>query len=310
MASNDDALAQTAVALNEESKVGRRRKPAAKPEPAADGRTSFTLKDQDETDFRTAMEIDDTETAEGESAIERFWRRMAAAHGFDTATLVLTTIPDTGPVEFTAVATTPGQNAPAATDEDDQEGVDAEAAQSRGLQLMEQAATDLDLASETLVGDLTAGLMNIVQNLQKPWSAHSQHEKRDLVAKVEHIAKIVARQAVDVVAADDRITVKAILEKITIGDKVVIGLKLGAMPEDEQAEAIANLFHAQKKSVLIVTADADRHMGRRRELVEPDEEELPFDAGTDRRPEPQPGPEGDTDLNPDDDEDETEQPSE
>ena len=72
-------------------------------------------------------------------------------------------------------------------------------------------------------------------------------------------------------------------------------LKLGAMPEDDMAEAIQNLFHAQKKSVLIVTADADRHMGKRREIVEPDEEELPFDAGRDA-PKPADPPADDSDL--------------
>lgn len=308
MASNDDALAATALALNEDSKAKRGRKPPSpkpEPTPASDGRQTFALKDQDLTDFRAAMADDDAaDHDEASSPVVKFWKRMAAAHGFDPETLVMTAIPDDGPIEFTAIATTPGVNQPAATTaepDDDDDDQDAEAAQSRGHQLMEQAAADMDLASETLVGDLTAGILNIVQNMQKPWSAHSQFEKRDTIQRIEHIAKIVARKAVDVVAADDRITVKAILDKITIGDKVQMNLTLGAMSDDEKAEAVAQLFHAQKKSVLIVTADADRHMGRRRELVEDDEEELPFDAGTDPKPKAaaQPsltGPAGDNDL--------------
>lgn len=158
---------------------------------------------------------------------------------------------------------------------------DPEELQSAGLQAMQDAAENMDLESGTLVGDLAAGILEIVKNVQKPWSAHSQHEKRDLVAKIDHIAANVARQAVDIIAADDQIAVKAVLEKIAIGDKTLITLKLGAMPEDEMAAAIQSLFHAQKKSVMIVTADPDRYMSRRSELIEPDQEGLPFDAGSD-----------------------------
>lgn len=263
----------------------------------APARLEFELDEQKAESLRAAIDADgDVE----------FWQRMGAELGFEPTSIVITSLPDTGPVKFTALppgadddATAgkpaePRAEAPADDDDDAEEG---DLTANRGLELMEEAADGLDLESSTLVGDLTAGIWNIVQNLQKPVSAHSQFEKRELHDKIEHIAKIVARQAVDVVAADDRITVKAMLDKITIADKVTINLTLGAMSEDDKAEAISQLFHAQKKPVLIVTADADRHMGKRREIIPPDEEELPFDAGmSGDKPQPQPGPEGDGDL--------------
>jgi hypothetical protein len=319
MSSNDDPLAGLASQLNEDSKASRRRKPAtpktetAAPELAEDGRTNFTLKDQDLADFRQAMADDDESLSGDENPVSRFWRRMAAAHGFDVNTLLLVALPDDGPIEFNAIATTPGVNPEPnpATDQtvipsdEELDGIDNEARQSRGLQLMQHEASSMDLASATLVGDLSSGILKIAQSMQKPWSQHSQFEKRDLVTKIEEISQLVARKAVDVVAADDRVTVKAILDKINIGDKITINLTLGAMSDDQKADAVAQLFHAQKKSVLIVTADSDRHMGRRRTLVEEDEVELPFDAGSDPKPAAQPpvdlkGPPGDEDLNPDD----------
>ena len=267
------------------------------PAPAPAGRQEFELDEQRAESLRAAIDADgDVE----------FWQRMGAELNFEPTSIVITSLPDTGPVKFTALPpgaaddATAGKASEPAPPRDESEDSDEDQddlTANRGLELMEEAAEGLDLDSSTLVGDLTAGIWNIVQNLQKPVSAHSQFEKRELHDKIEHIAKIVARQAVDVVAADDRITVKAMLDKITIADKVTINLTLGAMSEDDKAEAISQLFHAQKKPVLIVTADADRHMGKRREIIPPDEEELPFDAGmAGDKPQPQPGPEGDADL--------------
>jgi len=303
MADNDDALAATALALNEDAKATRRRKtktpqaetiPPLNPE---DKRQRFTLDDSQATALRLSIAADN---GEGDPVAD-FWAATGKEMQFDPETLVLIDMAEEGPVVFSAIST--AEDAPAGEiiepsgDEDEHEQPDPEEQLNAGLQQMEDAAFDMALQSSTLVGDLTAGLWEIVSRLQKPVSAHSQFEKRDLHAKLEHIAKITARQAVDVVAADDRITVKAVLEKIAIGDKTMITLKLGAMPEDEMADAIQSLFHAQKKSVLIVTADADRHMGKRREIVPPDEEELPFDAGRDT-PKPQAAhPADDSDLN-------------
>lgn len=288
MAENDDALAATALALNADAKAERKRKPKADtpaPAPVDDGRVRFQLDDDQAAALREAL-ADDTGVGD---PVADFWKDAGTALGFDPETLVLIDLTDDGPVIVKAIPTTAASaagnmvaaEAPVEPADDAELGVDEEARTNAGLELMEDAALGMDLESSTLVGDLTTGLLEIVKNVQKPWTAHSQHEKRDLVAKIEHIAKIVARQAVDVVAADERVTVKAVLEKIAIGDKTMITLKLGAMPEDEMADAIQSLFHAQKKSVLIVTADADRHMSKRREIVPPDEEELPFDAGSD-----------------------------
>ncbi len=291
MAQNDDALAATALALNEDAKASRRRKPKAEtpaPPPVDDGRREFELTEADSDELRLIM--DDLD------AVAAFWKETANESGFDAATLSLIDLTDEGPVRFSAVAFDPQPTEAADETFGEDDRPDAEAATNRGLQLMEQAVEEMSLESPTLVNDLTVGLLEVVKNVQKPWSAHSQHEKRDLVAKIQHIATIVARQAVDVVAADDRVTVKAMLDKITIGDKVTINLTLGAMSDDAKANAVSQLFHAQKKSVLIVTADADRHMSKRREIMEPDEEELPFDAGSDARRAAPDHPEDDSDL--------------
>lgn len=302
MPNNDDALAATALALNEDAKAARKRKPKAEvaPEPqivpTAIELAPFALSLGDSDLVREAIDSDDSGMTVGR--VDALWKDIGATMGFDPATLELVDMTDDGPIIVKAAPLNPASAELMVTGDDDEswEGVDAEEANNRGLQLMEQAAHSMGLASSTLVGDLTSGLLEVVKNIQKPWSAHSQIEKRDLVAKIQHIAKIVANQAVDIVAADDRITVKAICEKIAIADKVMITLKLASMPEEDQAEAIQQLFHCQKKTVLIVTADSDRHMGQRREIVEPDEEELPFDAGRDAPRAAPDHPDDDSDL--------------
>lgn len=267
------------------------------PAPAEEGRKEYQLDDAASDELRAAIENDDGDPDKGDP-VAKFWTGAGVAMGFDPESLVLVEMPESGPVRFTAKpvgdAAAGGEPQPDLPQEAAPlggEGIDAEAETNAGLERMEAAAESMELESATLVGDLTLGLVEVIKNLQKPWSAHSQHEKRDLVAKIEHIAKITARQAVDVVAAEGRITVKAIIEKIAIGDKVMITAKLAGMPEDEMSDAITQLYHCQKKSVLIVTADADQHMGKRREAVEPDEIELPFAAD-----DPPPPPADDSDL--------------
>lgn len=287
MSDNDDALANTALALNEDAKAERKRK-ARTPKPTAElpERQNFTLDDIDAKALRVAIAADN---GDAESDVEPLWASLAAKLGFKVDTLVLISLPDEGPIEFSAEPSEAGP-AIAAGESDPEVKADAEefkyrddeAESNAGLDKMEETSIHSSLASATLVGDIALALLEIIKHVQKPWNAHTQPQKRDLATRVTDIAQTISRRAVDIVAADERVTVKATLEKINITDKVQITLTLGAMSDDDKAEAISQLFHAQKKSVMIVTADSDRHNGRRRELVEPDEEELPFDAGNDK----------------------------
>lgn len=310
MASNEEALAATALALGEDHKA---KKPRGKGKASAVFQEKkFILEGEDADELRDILkesQDDDTTYAKGESPLEMFWAKTGRLMEFDSKTVALKALPDEGNIEFSAITTKLSDlaaamaddapkadapfgtgahkgDAPAAKPVTDKPNPfdsqpDAEEMLSAGLEQMESAALDLDAAAGTLVGDLTNGLLEIIKRQQKPWDAHSQHEKRDLVASIEHIAQIVTRKAVDAIASNGQESIKAILEKIAIGDKTMITLKLGSMSPEEQEKAITALFHAQKKSVLIVTADSDRFMGKRRELVEADEEELPFDAGAD-----------------------------
>jgi hypothetical protein len=159
-------------------------------------------------------------------------------------------------------------------------GIDPEAAQEAALRRMHDVIDEMDLQAGTLVGDLTIGLADVVKRIQKPWDAHSQAEKRDLASALGHLARDVVKRTVDIVAQGEKITVAATVEKIAVSDKVVATLKLASMSELDMGDAIHNLYASQKKRVLIVLADHDAHMGSRREAVEPDEEQLPFEADT------------------------------
>lgn len=300
MANNEDALAATALALGEDHKAAKKSRGKAKASEVFHAK-HFTLEGEGAEELRDIIaesQNDDTTYPKGESPLEQFWERTGRKLEFDHKTVSLTSLPDEGDIPFTAITTklsdlaaamaepTPEPAAAPKAEAADapnpfDEHPDAEEQLSAGLAQMEEAAIDIDAAAGTLVGDISGGLLEIVKRMQKPWDAHSQHEKRDLVAQLEHIATIVARKAVDVIASNGKTSVKAILEKIAISDKTMITLKLGSMSPEEQDSAISALFHSQKKNVMIITADVDQFMGKRREHVEPDEEELPFDAGSD-----------------------------
>jgi hypothetical protein len=263
-------------------------------------RQEFTLDRADSNSLRAALATSDPDR------LDRFWHGIADQLRLDRDSILTGDIPQKGLIRFQAAviprvpddpafdrgpddpaleeAGEPagGQDGELAEGEAAGGGANAEA-QMAGTERRTNEAADqlLDNArAATLAGDLAAGMLDIFEAMHKPWVQHSQAEKRERVAGMESLATKIIRGVVDIVASDgDRVAVKAIVDKITIGDKVAIGLKLGAMPHEEQGEAIAQLFDWQKASVLIVSADANGYLAKRGELIEPDEIELPFDPG-------------------------------
>lgn len=268
---------------------------AREPERDTKGLRDYLLPVEQTTELRQLI-VGEAEPAE----LTAFWERMAAEHLFDLPSLVVDHVPEEGQARYKAKPVElfdkeDGQ-VRAATEGDELAG-DAEIASSpdpeaqmagserRADEAVECFLDNLD--SSTLAGDLAAGMLMAFQAIHKPWDQHSQAEKRERVAQLETLSVKIVRGLVELMAGGDRVSVSAMIDKIAIGEKVQIGLKLSAMPHHEQAEAITQLFDWKDSAVLIISADANPHLGRRGELVEPDQVEMPFDPGDPPAPEPE-----------------------
>lgn len=130
----------------------------------------------------------------------------------------------------------------------------------------------LDLAAETLTGDLRDFILDRLKHEQskQPWHQRSESDQREAVHQVESAVRHAVTEAVEIIAGHGRRTIKATIEQITIKD----GYKavLTASKHDESRHHLAD---AQGKTVLIVVADPDEFTGERAEVeISPDQATL------------------------------------
>lgn len=181
-------------------------------------------------------------------------------------------------------------------DGDDQS--DAIALQESALEKLGQTINEADLETQTLVGDVTDTILELFKRRPKPWSACSPQEQRDVAKVAQFAAKELVNRVVTLVASANRPAIRAVLDGISVTDKITGKFKLAALPEDRMAETLAELYHANRKTILIITADAGEYEGAKGDPVDPEEPELAFaaDIGGDG-----PDDESDPDLDRDDD---------
>ena len=135
--------------------------------------------------------------------------------------------------------------------------------------------------SATLVGDVSASILEMFKHRPKPWDAMIPDEQRDLASTIQTLAQSLVKCAVGIVASAERPSIRAIMDSVSAGDKVKVSLTLSADDEVAMGDAISDLYKCHKKVVLIVLADSDGHNGQARDLVPPDQSEMPFDPGSD-----------------------------
>lgn len=256
-------------------------KTKAAAEPVEDGTREFTLDDETAQDLRDGPD-DSTFDA------TLFWAEVGAEMGFVPTTVLPFDPPAEGPITFRAIPALE-KNDDAGIIAGEAAGINDESDTDHALDNMENRAETFQLDSGTMAGDVAAGMLDIIKGMQKPFDQHSQIQKRELAARLDTIANMIVTRAVEIAAADGREVVNAYVDKIAIADKVMITLKLAPLPELEMEDAVAQVYRQNKKKVMIVTADVNNHMSKRRALVEDDQVEMPFDAGSDAGGEPAPG---------------------
>lgn len=215
----------------------------------------------------------------GHSEQQAFWGEISAQLGIDRSSIGEV---DDQPGVFFAIPIAPGERDQG---EDDGSVIHGEEFDRR-IEDMFAIADGVEINLSTLSGDIAAGMIEVLKHRPKPWGAMSQDERRNIAAACDFVAKLLARKAVQAIAAEGRASIKAKLEKQSTNKEGEITLTLKiAMPDDPTVLAV---HHSLDREVLIVVADAESYMGQRKPLVPPDQDPLPFEAGTDvREPEPE-----------------------
>lgn len=260
----DDALAATAVALNEDAKAKRRTKSKALP-PADEA-------------------SDEVQTSDGTG------EQMEPLPAGDDAVI------EAAPGELNAALESYGEAV-----RDKQGGTAgydlSEKAHETAIDRMENLATDYEIDSRSLVPDVRDFLLDQIKARPKPWSATSNGEQRDVAAACEHAAVEIVRKIVEAVASSGkndpiRCLLVGYADK---GDDIKVDLKVKALSTEETTEAVLGLHKAKGKHVLLTVASVDdyRGDGTREAELDPDEPTMNFEAGG---PEAEAPPADDSDL--------------
>lgn len=133
------------------------------------------------------------------------------------------------------------------------------------------AEQTIELAADTLSGDLRDAILQMFKDRQKPWEKMDEFERHCAVFAIEAMAMDVVGRACLMLAAGGRLTATATLETYQqTGREVVAKLELAAVPE-----AVLALNKACGSSVQIVFVDAAPFKGARAPVkIEPDQGDL------------------------------------
>lgn len=132
----------------------------------------------------------------------------------------------------------------------------------------------IDVAAETMLGDFMALHVQELRASKKPWDAMSEDEQRDALHRTEMSVRQSITKATKIISSDNRAITSAALEQVVFKDGVKAVLKL---PKDSASAQF--LTDAVGKSVYLVFADPEQHMGGS-EAVKADAQQRPLlDAG-------------------------------
>lgn len=132
--------------------------------------------------------------------------------------------------------------------------------------------TDSDivlLASDTMKGDLITALVDELKAAPNVWAKLSQVQQDEVIFRFERRVGAAIREAVRMIASDNRPSIEATLEQITAKDgiKAVITLSKNHSQRHDLLDAVG-------QAVLIVVADAEPYSGGDKPKAEPDQKPL------------------------------------
>lgn len=138
------------------------------------------------------------------------------------------------------------------------------------MSMIEMTEDEIELASETLVGDVRDFLLDRVKGIQKPWEKMSEYDQRDQIYAAESAARTLVRKSVKMIAAEGRKVITGNLEQVTVKDGIKAVITLSKADECRH-----ELIDSCGQAVLVVVADTESFSGEREEAIpDPDQPEL------------------------------------
>lgn len=135
----------------------------------------------------------------------------------------------------------------------------------------------IQLATETLTGDVRDAILGQIRALQKPYARCSQDEQHDVIDHAARVAANLAEQAVRIIASHGRNVILATLESMNVKDGIKAVVKCA-----NQQSSLIELGDCVGKSVFIVVADKEAFTGEREPVnPEPDQKIMPLHLAKD-----------------------------
>ncbi len=129
----------------------------------------------------------------------------------------------------------------------------------------------VELASETLLGDLMSLVIEELKAAPDVWQKLSESKQDAVIGRVHQRVREAVRQAVELIAANGRTAIPANLEQVTVKDTYKAVLTLSKTDPNRH-----ELVDATGRAVVIVIADAEEFSGGAGEVKpDPDQPDLP-----------------------------------
>lgn len=127
---------------------------------------------------------------------------------------------------------------------------------NKKVELAEVDTTARTIAADTMTGDLMACLIDEMKNAPRVWQQMSEEEQGNLIYRIQERIQDNVRQAVEIIASDNRPTIVATVESVTVKDgiKAVVTLPKSDAQRHE-------LFDAAGMSVLLIVGGAAQYYG-------------------------------------------------
>jgi hypothetical protein len=165
---------------------------------------------------------------------------------------------------------------------DEAEIPEAPTAIDHAVDRLTNLAMDAHFETGSLVGDVRDTLLDLYRANPKPWSQLLEADQRNIASALEHVAQVMVRKIVLIVAEDDAAgrTVHAKLE--SYAEKGGFRIALTASSDSETALA---LHEAVGHEVILKRADMNHYNGQRGDPpINPDQPDLLFEGEEGERP--------------------------
>lgn len=124
--------------------------------------------------------------------------------------------------------------------------------------------TPIELAREFMLGELMSAAMKQLRSLDKPWLRLPEAKQKEVIDEVRDQVSVAIRQAVEIIATDDRTRFAASVESVTFKD----GVK--AVMTMTNSQASHELADTAGGRVFIVIEDPNRYVMGSGSIPKPD----------------------------------------